>query len=198
LAKKKRRQRIDAMDHYVDIEVRPDPEFPANQLMSALYAKLHRAFVAQGGNIGVSLPGVVEAGAHLGTRLRLHGEIGSLATLLASDWLAGMRDHVALEQPARVPDSAQHRVVKRVQVKSSPDRLRRRLMRRHGFSEQEACQRIPEGVARLTRLPFVQLRSTSTGQSFRLFIDHGPILPSSTPGEFNAYGLSQGATIPWF
>lgn len=187
------------MDHYVDIEVRPDPEFAANHLMSALYAKLHRVLVAQGGShIAVSLPGVDRVGAHLGTRLRLHGELGSLITLLASDWLAGMRDHVALAQPARVPDKAQYRVVKRVQVKSSPDRLRRRLMRRHALSEQEACQRIPDGVERLTQLPFVQLRSTSTGQPFRLFIDHGPILTSATPGEFNTYGLSQGATIPWF
>jgi CRISPR-associated endonuclease Csy4 len=187
------------MDHYVDIEVRPDPEFPANQLMSALYAKLHRVLVAQGCNrIGVSLPGVDGAGAHLGTRLRLHGELAALTALLASDWLAGMRDHVALTQPARVPDSAQHRVVKRVQVKSNPERLRRRLMRRHALSEQEACQRIPDDVARFTDLPFVQLRSTSTGQPFRLFIDHGPILPGAIPGDFNAYGLSQEATIPWF
>jgi CRISPR-associated endonuclease Csy4 len=187
------------MDHYVDIEVRPDPEFPANQLMSALYAKLHRALVAQGCNrIGVSLPGVERAGAHLGTRLRLHGELAALTTLLASDWLAGMRDHVALTQPARVPDSAQHRVVKRVQLKSNPERLRRRLMRRHDLDEREAIQRIPDEAARFTRLPFVQLRSASTGQTFRLFIDHGPLLASAAPGDFNAYGLSQGATIPWF
>lgn len=56
------------MDYYVDIEVRPDPEFPTSQLMSALYAKLHRALVAQGNNrIGVSLPGVedgVDATGH--------------------------------------------------------------------------------------------------------------------------------------
>ena len=187
------------MDHYVDIEVQPDPEFPANQLMSALYAKLHRALVAQGSKrIGVSLPGVDGTGAHLGTRLRLHGKLGALTTLLASDWLAGMRDHVALAQPARVPDSAQHRVVKRVQVKSNPERLRRRLMRRHALSEQEAYQRIPDDLASFTSLPFVQLRSTSTGQPFRLFIDHGPILSNASPGDFNAYGLSQGATIPWF
>ena len=187
------------MDHYVDIEVRPDPEFPANQLMSALYAKLHRALVAQGcKRIGVSLPGVDGVGAHLGTRLRLHGELAALTTLLASDWLAGMRDHVALTQPTWVPDSAQHRVVKRVQVKSNPERLRRRLMRRHDLDEQTARQRIPDDVARFTRLPFVQLRSISTGQTFRLFIEHGPILSTAVAGDFNAYGLSQEATIPWF
>lgn len=187
------------MDHYVDIDVQPDPEFPAHQLMSALYAKLHRALVAQGlTRIGVSFPGVNSEAPNLGTRMRLHGELAALSAMLASDWLAGMRDHVALTPPIRVPDSAQNRVVRRVQVKSSPERLRSRLMRRHNLDEQEARQRIPDELACFAYLPFVQLRSTSTGQTFRLFIDHGPIQTSAVPGGFNAYGLSQGATVPWF
>lgn len=187
------------MDHHVDIDVRPDPEFPPNQLMSVLYAKLHKALVAQGStHIGVSFPGVNLQAPHLGTRLRLHGNLAVLSALLESDWLTGMRDHVALTPPMRVPDNTQHRAVRRVQVKSNPDRLRRRLMRRHDIDEQEALRRIPDELACFAHLPFVQLRSTSTSQSFRLFIMHDPILSSATPGDFNAYGLSQSATIPWF
>lgn len=187
------------MDHYVDIDVQQDPEFPVHQLMSALYAKLHRALVAQNCTlVGVSFPGFGLKGPYLGTRLRLHGDLAALSALLASDWLAGMRDHVTLTQPTRVPATAKHCAVRRVQVKSSPERLRRRLMRRHGIDAQEACQRIPDEAARLVDLPFVQLRSTSTGQSFRLFIEHGPAQDNPIPGGFNAYGLSQLATIPWF
>ena len=33
------------MDHYQDIQLLPDPEFGAPQLMSVLFAKLHRALV---------------------------------------------------------------------------------------------------------------------------------------------------------
>ncbi|MDQ3061123.1 MAG: type I-F CRISPR-associated endoribonuclease Cas6/Csy4 [Pseudomonadota bacterium] len=187
------------MDHYVDIDVRPDPEFPAHQLMSALYAKLHRALVArQGAGIGVSFPGFDPQGTHLGTHLRLHGSLAALAELLESDWLTGMRDHVVLTLPRLVPPDALHRAVKRVQVKSSPERLRRRLMRRHGFDEREARERIPDQLAQCTHLPFVQLRSTSSGESFRLFLEHGPVQSGAVVGGFNAYGLSQGATIPWF
>jgi CRISPR-associated endonuclease Csy4 len=187
------------MDHYVDIDVQPDPEFPAHQLMSALYAKLHRALVArQGAWIGVSFPGFDPEGTYLGMRLRLHGTLADLSGLLESDWLTGMRDHVALTPPRPVPPEAGHRLVKRVQVKSSPERLRRRLMRRHGFDEREACERIPDKLAQLTHLPFVPLRSTSTGQPFMLFIEHGPVQPEAVAGSFNAYGLSRGATIPWF
>ena len=187
------------MNHYVDIDLRPDPEFVANHLMSALYAKLHRALAAQSTPaIGVSFPGVGVAAHDLGTCLRLHGDEASLAALLATDWLSGMRDHVTLSVPSRVPDTAQHRRVRRVQFKSSPERLRRRLMRRHNLNEQQARDRIPDNIACFTALPFLQLRSTSTGQNFRLFLEHGEIQPGAVAGAFNAYGLSQSATIPWF
>jgi CRISPR-associated endonuclease Csy4 len=187
------------MDHYFDTDLRPDPEFPSYQLLAALYAKLHRALVALASDaIGVSFPDFDLKSPHLGTRVRLHGELGVLSTLLASDWLVGIRDHVALTQPAPVPDNAKHRRVGRVQVKSSPERMRRRLMRRQNIDEQGARQRIPDESARLTHLPFVQMRSASSGQTFRLFIEHGPIQPNAVAGDFNAYGLSQEATIPWF
>ncbi|WP_025042083.1 type I-F CRISPR-associated endoribonuclease Cas6/Csy4 [Nitrosospira briensis] len=187
------------MDHHIDIDVLRDPEFPAHQLMSALYAKLHRALAAHNSTrIGVSFPGFSLRVPHLGTRLRLHGSLAALSTLMASDWMTGMRDHVTLTQPMHIPENAKHRVVRRVQVKSSPERLRRRLMRRHNLDAQEARQRIPDELARLAKLPYVQLRSASTGQSFRLFIDHGPAQSHVTEGDFNAFGLSQVSTIPWF
>lgn len=187
------------MDHYLDIELRPDPEFPAPQLMNALFAKLHRALVKQGfGGIGVSFPGVDTRAPHLGTRLRLHGHSEPLTTLEASDWLTGMRDHVALSRSAPTPSDVRHRVVRRVQAQSNPERLRRRLMRRHDLDAEQARQRIPDSAAQTLNLPFVQLCSTSSGQKFRLFIDHGPLLDAPAPGEFSAYGLSQTGSVPWF
>lgn len=185
--------------HYLDIQVRPDPEFPAAHLMNALFAKLHRALVGQGaGLIGVSFPGAGTQST-LGTTLRLHAaQDETLALLMASDWLRGMSDHVRLTPVAPVPGHARHRVVSRVQAQSSPERLRRRLMRRHSLAEAEACERIPDSVAERLRLPYVQMHSTSTGQSFRLFVAHGPLLDEPVSGEFSAYGLSQTGSVPWF
>lgn len=119
-------------------------------------------------------------------------------TLMSSDWLFGMRDHVTTSPAHEAPAGAERRGVRRVQAKSSPGRLRRRLMRRHDISEQAARQRIPDSAAETLQLPFVQLRSTSTGQSFRLFIAHTPAEPYAVEGVFSAYGLSQTATVPWF
>jgi CRISPR-associated endonuclease Csy4 len=97
-----------------------------------------------------------------------------------------------------VPESVQYRSVSRLQVKSNAERLRRRLMQRHSLTAEEARQRIPDTVERSLNLPFISLRSQSTGQSFRLFIQHGPLRQTAEAGDFNAYGLSSGATIPWF
>lgn len=43
------------MDHYIDIRLRPDPDFAPAMLMGALYNKLHRAlFDLQAEDLGVS------------------------------------------------------------------------------------------------------------------------------------------------
>lgn len=186
------------MDHFVDLQLLPDPEFPASQLMNALFAKLHRALVAaQCEDIGMSYPGVHPKG--LGTVLRLHGSQSRLAGLMASPWLQGMRDHVHASPVLPVPTTGvRYLVVSRVQAKSSPDRERRRLMRRQGLDAAQALARIPDTAAEVLDLPYLQVSSQSTAQKFRLFIRHGPLQDAPTQGTFTPYALSPTATIPWF
>jgi len=188
-----------AMECFVDIALRPDPEHTANFLLGALYAKLHRALSPDNSmGVAVCFPGHQVRPPSLGTRMRLLGARAALQTLAKSDWLRGLRDHVVVHAVADVPAHAAHRPMRRVQAKSSPERLRRRLMKRHGLNETEACERIPDSAAKTLNHPFVQVHSVSTGQTFRLFLNVGPEQPIPVSGEFNAYGLSQDATIPWF
>jgi len=187
------------MGHYIDIYLRPDPEFPVHQLMGALYAKLHRLLVkVQACNIGVSFPGYKTVPATLGHTLRLVGPKADLAGLMEHDWLKGMRDHTEVTTVAAVPAEAVQRSFRRVQAKSSPERLRRRQMRRHGLTEEQAQDRVPDSAAELLKLPFVMLTSASTGQTFRLYLRLGPSVANAQAGAFNAYGLSTSATTPWF
>lgn len=187
------------MDHYLDIRLRPDPEFSAAHLMTALFAKLHRALVAmQNSSIGISFPDVQPERPMLGERLRLHGSAAALRDLMAQAWLSGMHDHAQVSEVHAVPATVQYRTVHRVQTKSNAERLRRRLMKRHNLTAEEAQQRIPDSTERSLNLPFLNLHSRSTEQSFRLFIQHGPLQEKSEEGAFNAYGLGNGATIPWF
>ena len=161
------------MDAYLELRLRPDPEFSADLLLNALFAKLHRALVSHGeGRIGVSFPDVHPAAGHLGGRVRLHGQAADLAHLMAQPWLLGMRDHLADFAIAPVPEGALHRIVRRVQAKSSVARQRRRLMRRCGVDAAAAVAAIPDHAAERLTLPCVVLTSRSTQQQFRLFIAH--------------------------
>lgn len=187
------------MDHYIDIRLRPDPESPPHQLMAALYGRLHRALVQlRCDDVGVSFPAMRHQPPTLGDQLRLHSTRERLQQLQQLPWLGSVADHVDVSQPMSVPAGALHRQVQRVQAKSNAERLRRRHMRRHGVDAATARERLPDSIAQTVHLPFMQLVSTSTGQTFRMFLRHGPIKQQPLAGAFNAYGLSAMATVPWF
>ena len=187
------------MECFVDLELRPDPEFAAHLLLGALYTKLHGALAPSNKmGIAVCFPGYQSRPPTLGTRMRLLGSRLALQMLSRTDWLNGMHDHVRIGALAEVPVDVPYRTLRRVQAKSNPERLRRRLMKRHGLDETQARERILDSAAEKVDLPFVQLQSRSTGQTFRLFLSLDPEQSAPTPGDFNAYGLSRNATIPWF
>ncbi|MBA4741132.1 MAG: type I-F CRISPR-associated endoribonuclease Cas6/Csy4 [Azoarcus sp.] len=188
------------MDHYIDLQLRPDPELAANHIVSAVYTRLHLALAQlHSDDIGVSFPAHDNLKPTLGDLMRLHGPMNSLVGLFERPWLKGLEDHLHLGTIGLVPPNPAHRVVDRVQVKSNVERLRRRAMKRHGLDAATAAERIPESSEERLQLPFVRLGSRSTGQtSFPLFIRHGPLRPNPVSGPFSSYGLSRGATIPWF
>lgn len=187
------------MNSHVDIRLRPDPEFPAHQLLSALFAKLHCMLSrSQTTTIGVSFPGYGESPITLGDTLRLIGSESDLARLVDTAWLAGVREHAIIAAVAPVPVNAVQRSLRRVQAKSNPERLRRRQMRRHNLTEAEVSSKYDGLQSEQLRLPFVTLMSQSTGQPFKLFLKLGPAESTGSTGCFNAYGLSHTATVPWF
>jgi CRISPR-associated endonuclease Csy4 len=186
------------MSHYLDILLRPDPEIPPHQLMAALYSKLHLALVQlNSSTIGVSFPDYAESPACLGTRLRLCAKEVDLQRLMALPWLGALQDHIHSSALAMVPSSVGYRYFSRVQAKSNPERLRRRQIKRHGLTAEEALARVPDSCAETLKLPYVVLRSTSTAHTFRLFL-RCELASIATDGLFNTYGLSTTATIPWF
>ncbi|WP_338858947.1 type I-F CRISPR-associated endoribonuclease Cas6/Csy4 [Serratia marcescens] len=184
------------MDHYQDVRVLPDPEFSEPTLLSALFAKLHRALAAYGkGDIGISFPQMQRTP---GAILRLHGSHEALTALVGFDWMKGLRDYTDLSLIQAVPTETAFRTVSRVQVKSSVERIRRRVVRKGWLTEEQARERIPMANEQRTSLPFIALKSLSTGQHFRLFLKQGQLQERPTPGVFSFYGLSASATVPWF
>jgi CRISPR-associated endonuclease Csy4 len=186
------------MDCYIDISILPNPEIEEAHLLNALFNKLHLALASSEilGQVGVSFPVAVKGQGGLGSVLRLHGIRASLESFEDSGWLGGMRGHLELSGIRAVPLGAAHWAVRRIQTKSNAARLRRRLMKRHSIDEAEAIRRIPDAFEKRLDLPWIQLRSASTDQTFRLFIKQEAAVPAG--GRFNAYGLSESATVPRF
>lgn len=187
------------MTHYLDIHLLHDTEMPAHVLMGALFNKVHRALTEIGSNtIGITFPEYQKKPPKLGGHLRLVGPSEALQRLLIRPWLGALRDHTHLSPITLIPNTVEHRNLRRVQIKSSPERLRRRQMKRHGLSEADALTKIPDSAAKHLSLPFIQIQSSSTGQNFRLFFDLSEPQSPVYQGAFNAYGLSSSLTIPWF
>jgi CRISPR-associated endonuclease Csy4 len=184
------------VDYFLDIRVLPDPEFGEEMLMAALFAKLHRALGARGrGDIGVSFP---EFSTKPGALLRLHGEASALHELEKSLWRKGLNDYCLSGEVAPVAEIKGWRCVSRVQVKSSPERLMRRSVRKGWLTQDEANARLLTMREQSTTLPWLNMKSLSNGQLFPLFICHGELLTQRVSGTFSSYGLSHVATIPWF
>lgn len=187
------------LTHYIEIGIRPDPEFTEPMLLSALLSKFHRARteLAQQG-LGLSFPDYKKQPRTLGAKVRLHGSSDTLEQLMELSWLNGMRDHLFQSDILAVPEQVKYCTFARKQFKTNVDRLRRRRMKRKGESYERAMENVPASVARKPDLPFATLRSLSTGQTFPLFVEQGEISADAKQGAFNSYGLSTEATVPWF
>ncbi|TDR06741.1 type I-F CRISPR-associated endoribonuclease Cas6/Csy4 [Marinomonas communis] len=188
------------MDHYLDIKILEDPEFTAPILMNALFSKLHRALVeVSNHDIGVSFP---DAGKKsLGKILRLHGTQERLSVLESLAWRKGLGDFTLVSDVTEAPQTSEYWLVQRIHVQSNPDRIRRRAMKRHNLTYEQAVEQIPDSVGKELDLPFVRIKSQSTGgQQFPLFIKQTAISEASQPNEiqFSKYGLSSATPVPKF
>jgi len=193
-------ERSNLMTHYIDIRVNDYGEFSRFAVMNTLFDKFHKSLVDEKlSSVGVSFPKLEEETRDLGAILRIHGDEASVIRVIGNRHMLSVNDYISLSSVLRVPDNSSHRVVKRIQCKgSNPDRLRRRAMKRHGISMEEAKIRIPDSSEKRLSLPFLTLQSSSNGNKFRLFVEHGELLDKPTGGEFTCYGLSQQASVPWF
>ncbi len=117
----------------------------------------------------------------LGARLRLHGSKASLEQLMSNGWTHGMRDHTEIGATTAVPVETSYRIVRRVQAKSSPERLRRRLMARKAIEAEEARAAIPDSAAEMLPLPYVEIRSRTTGQRSNCSSSTSPSRPAPPP-----------------
>lgn len=187
------------MNYYLDLKVIPDSEFNAQTLLNILFGKLHFALVNLGDkNVGVSFPDFSEENNRLGNCLRLHSSSDALDLLAKDNWMRGIKDYTITGSVSPIPESLGYRIVSRYQVKSNPEKERRRLIKRKNITQEEALKLIPDNTAKRVKLPYIEMKSCSRGERFKLFLKHSDVLGKPVEGSFSKYGLSATATIPWF
>lgn len=196
------------MKYYLDITLLPNEDVGHYFLWGKLYQQLHLALVehnqSKDGNIGFSFPQYSSKPPQLGLKLRLFAPTESeLVMLNIAKWLSRFADYCHISSIKTVPDHTQFALFSRKHCQTNPERLARRRAKRKGETFEQAMQHFAGFKDDSSTLPFVALESlssdTTNGESnkFRLIVEQ-KILPEHQPGNFNCYGLSKGATVPWF
>lgn len=196
------------MNYYVEIVLRNNSEISMYFIWSKVFTQLHLAFVECKDQddkipIGISFPDYMfdfekEFGM-LGSKIRLFADDKmALIKLDLSKWLNRLQDYLQLSDIQEVPQNMvkEYAVFSRKQIKSNPERLaRRRAKKDPSISFQEALKRYQKSDS--TNLPYIQVNSLSSSNSFRLFVER-KISETENQGYFSCYGLSNNATVPIF
>lgn len=179
----------------MDIRIKPDAEMRENVLLNKVYTKFHKALCDLDANdIGISFP---EYRVKLGALMRIHGEKKRLEALQALDWLGGLSGYCDVRDISPVPEQVKYRVISRVQSNMTEAKLRRLIKRGSISPEQIKVYKAKMYEAGLDN-PYLELQSNSNWHKHRRFIQFGELLDSYTEGEFDQFGLSKAASIPWF
>ena len=183
------------MNFYIDIQIKPDAEMRENVLMNKVYSKLHKAlFDLNANNVGVSFP---KWNVMLGATLRLHSTQESLDALQKLNWLGGLSGYCEVSSILNVPDTCKYRVLSRIQTTMTPAKLRR-LLKRGSITDDEAKAYKAKMFSKGLDEPYLELESSSNGNKHRRYISFGQIMEANVEGEFDSFGLSKTATVPWF
>ncbi|EGR2393869.1 type I-F CRISPR-associated endoribonuclease Cas6/Csy4 [Vibrio mimicus] len=183
------------MDSYIDIHLRPDAEMNEAELGSKVYTKFHKALVKLNTNqIAISFPDV---NLKLGQLFRVHGPVSLLNDLQGLCWLGPLSGYCQISEVLSVPEQVQYRVISAKRRNLSAAKLRRLIAR--GSINKEGEQRYKKKMLNQSiKGPYLDLLSSSTGQKYRKFFEFGEIQDVPVLGNFDTYGLSLKATVPWF
>jgi CRISPR-associated endonuclease Csy4 len=192
------------MNHYQEITLQPDADIGLHFLWEKVYRQIHLGLVEmQDGNgkvpIGIALPGYHADKHQLGDKLRLLAETeAQLERFNAKQWLSRLGDYVHLTGIRNVPERIQtHACYYRIQLKTSNARLARRKAKRENISVEQALAALEKFPEQRSNAPYIQIKSLSNGERFRLFISYVEVTEPVNAG-FNVYGLSRHSSVPIF
>jgi CRISPR-associated endonuclease Csy4 len=183
------------MDHYIDVKLKPDAEMRENVLLNKVYTKLHKAlFTLKSDAIGVSFP---QYKVTLGRVLRIHSNLAMLNDLQGMSWLGGLSGYCDNSEVSVVPKGCKNRIVSRKQSNMTQAKLNR-LIKRGSITESEVKTYKAKMFTCGLDEPYLELESESNGNKHRRYINFSNLIDKSRQGQFDYFGLSKTATVPWF
>lgn len=188
------------MDYYIEIKLQCDPEISLGFLWKKVFTQVHLALAERGnGGVGVSFPKYGDKIFPMGDTLRLFaGSEEALEALKIDGWMVRFRDYVTVSEIQKTPgDINEYALFSRKQVKTGKERQARRYAKRHNVDYGEALKIYDSMEEKVLKLPFIMLQSLSSNQEMKLFVGKSQSIIEK-PGDFNSYGLSKEATVPWF
>ena len=192
------------MNYYQDITLISNSEINLGYIWQKVFQQVHIALAEEknaNGNsdIAVSFPEYDSKNFPLGSKLRLLAYTSEqLQQLDICKWLNRLTDYCHFTSIKEVPQAVSEFMhFKRVQFDTNLERMARRRAKRKGESLDQAMQYFKDFKDKESALPFINMISLSGNKRFRLFIAKEAANKEKT-GEFNCYGLSKTATVPWF
>ncbi len=184
------------MDYYINLLLSADEEVPIYFIRNKTFTKLHKALHDQKQtSIGISFPNYK---IKLGDVIRLHGDKASLETLQQTNWLGGLSGYCEVTDILPVPEKVEaYRTVSRIRQNKTNAKLNR-LTKRNEMSDDDVKSYKAKMFAESLDNPYLELVSTSNGHKHRRYLQFGEIVDSPIVGEFDTFGLSKTATVPWF
>ena len=213
------------MHYYLDLKMLPEHDMTLFQVWSHVFMQVHLALVEQKDThdqvaIGVSFPDYVcnLSYVRLGSKLRLFAKTeAELQQLNLSKWLDGLSDYVHIYRchPVPIEHIKGYVIVRRYHPKASAHRLTTRYARRKKIDDLAVAknQQIEEYALRYgidkaealrqfntianTNFPYIHMKSLSSGHSLCVCIEQQNV-SKVQQGMFSTYGLSTGATVPYW
>ncbi len=194
------------MKYYIEITLLPSVEIGINVLWEKVFKQLHLGFVEiKNANnkvpIGISFPEYNVGMKRFGQKLRLfaHSE-AILKEFNVSKLLRYLDDYVHLKRIRSVPETTAYAVYHRHQAKKMKSKfnLAKRKVKRKGLDFPQALQDYDGYREERIDTPYINIKSQSTGEYFRLFILKKLSDKNSDKKEFSCYGLDSKSTVPEF
>ena len=184
------------MDFYFEISIQKETSDP-NRVLSGLVSALHKTlFDKQACDVGISFPELEQHS--LGRKLRLHGTQLRLMPFQQGDWIDdNLLGEVEIKEVMLAPVDTLHRCFYRKQPTKSKAKLRRALKRGY-FNPDDAPHYRQKMAEEGFNSGFLMLKSSSNNQFHRRYVVMGALQEAPIKGEFDSFGLSRIATVPWF